>query len=177
MYFVEAMQNPNAIWVRILNDELNQIIPGHCIQNIECWSKTDFDTIINNIGSIFWKEVFTSFLKGFHIYIKKYKSRILMTNIWENPMFKYNQTQKLIPNNPSFKKNFSYAFQFIKDKLDDNNFIFYTNEEFRAMHNEFVITDVQYDRIITALKRAFQNYSIKPKHAFNDSHPVLGPSL
>ena len=39
------------------------------------------------------------------------------------------------------------------------------------------VTDLQFDRIITAIKRAFQNYDIKPKHAYNDSHPVHGQAL
>ena len=173
----KAIQNPNSLWVRILNDELNTIIPGYKIENIEFWSKTDFDTIITNIGSIFWKEVFSSFLKGFHVYVKKYKTRLIMTNIWENPLFKYNQNTKLTPNNPVYKKIVPYAFQFIKDKLNDNDFVYFTRDEMRAKYPEFNVSILQYERIILAIKRCFIINHINTSHVYNDSHPMHGPAL
>ena len=176
-WLCKAVNNPNALWVRILNDELDTIIPGYSVQNIECWSKTDFDTIISNIGSIFWKEVFTAFLKGYQVYIKKYKSRGIMCNIWENPIFKYNANQKLIPTNAIFKSIVPYAFQFMKGYDENNQILFHTNEEMRERYDEFIVNDNFYNRVITAIKSGLQRLNITHEDIYTENNYVHGPAL
>ena len=79
-WVARAVNNPEMLWVRILNDEIKAIMPQKTIQDIYSFSKGDFEFLAKNIGPIFWKQTFRHFYEGFEIYQKQSPGRFLFSN-------------------------------------------------------------------------------------------------
>ena len=112
---------------KILNSDIDRVLPNNDSTMIYRWTKGDFNKLISSLNSLFWREVFSSFIYGFKAYIKEYPASALMVNFWENPLFKRNNAN-LVPPNLYMKYNYCFPLQFIKGK-HGQDIIFYTFNE------------------------------------------------
>ena len=159
-WIVRALNNPNSLWVKLLNFDIRQVDDTLNIQNIFSWTKKDFDNIIKNINSVFWKECFDSFYKIFQAFLKQYKHQTLSISIWQNPIFQFNN-QNLNPPNLYIKKHFCYPILFV-DKADAQGIHLLSHNDFNMRYRNDVRFDANfYNKITSSITNMIENFNLK----------------
>ena len=167
-WICKAFNNPKLPWVGMLNLSLNHVKDGLRIDQILSWDRSVFNLIISKIDSVFWKEAFVAFLKGFDCFIKNNNLEILMTNFWNTPLFKRSNNQYLKTNIQEICTDYLYPLQFIKF-ADEGGFIdFYTYEEFVNNHPIFLEHEDLFGRIIDAISNTLDEKNVDMSSFYKD---------
>ena len=168
-----AVTNPDLTWVRILDRQINDVIPGKSSKDIYSMTIKELTNLSKNIQSIFWKQVFKHFIVGFHAFNKTKPQNFLTVNLFDNLKFKSNG-QKILTNqtNRVVKERAPFPIQYIKNTVGEN-FNFFSKDEIIHRHNfdgTFHLSDLLFQRIKNAISNTFQANNIT-----GSSIPKRGP--
>ena len=168
-----AVNNPEMLWVRILNDEIKAIMPSKKISDIYSFSKGDMEFLSKNIGPIYWKQAIMHFIEAYDNYLKQNPLRYLYSNFWEDNIYRHNN-RKLPVNNvtKAIRDRIMFPYQLIKG-FNGNIPIYFTIAELNFRYNydaSIIISPQLYIRITNAV-----NYMINTKLAMYDSFVHKAP--